>query len=103
MLSAQNYFNDDSIKHGEIIIRCHRGQKVHVKADENNDTLISNIEYGEIIIRNVDTNLVLTVAKGNKVLDPVEFCVVGQAYIKDLTGSIKAIQFKGIVVVKTDL
>jgi len=103
LLSAQNYFNDDSIKHGEIIIRCHKGQKVLVKADEHNDTVISNIEYGEIIIRNVDTNLVLTVAKGNKVLDPVELCVVGQAYIKDLTGSIKAIQFKGIVVVKTDL
>jgi hypothetical protein len=103
LLSAQNYFNDDSIKHGEIIIRCHKGQKVLVKADEHNDTVISNIEYGEIIIRNVDTNLVLTVAKGNKVLDPVELCVVGQAYIKDLTGSLKAIQFKGIVVVKTDL
>ena len=93
----------DSTKHGEIIIRVHKGQKVTVRADENNDTIIANIQKGEVIIRNVDTNLLLTVSKGNIINQEIELCIVGQAYIKDICGDIKASQFQGIVVVRNDL
>lgn len=102
--SANASATDGSIRHGEIIIKVRQGEKVLIKADENNDTVISNIVSGEIIIRNVDTNLVLNVARnGAHINDSVELSIVGQAYIKDLTGTMKAEQFKGIVVVKNDL
>jgi hypothetical protein len=94
---------DGDVKHGEIIIIVRRGEKVIVKADENNDTVITNIHLGEVIIRNVDTNLILSISKNGVERDPVEMSIVGQAYIRDLTGSLKVKQFKGIVLVKTDL
>jgi hypothetical protein len=103
---APHGIDSESRLHGEIIIKVRQGEKVQVKADENQDTVISNIVSGEIIIRNVDTNLVLNVAKKGSqshVNDHVELSIVGQAYIKDLTGTMKAEQFKGIVVVKNDL
>lgn len=78
-------------------------QKVSIRADENNDTVISNLFGAEIIIRNVDTNLVLNMSRASGVTDSVELNIVGQAYIKDMTGEIKAKQFMGIVVVKNDL
>lgn len=74
-----------------------------IRADENNDTVISNLFGAEIIIRNVDTNLVLNMSRASGVTDSVELNIVGQAYIKDMTGEIKAKQFMGIVVVKNDL
>ena len=76
--------------------------KVSVRADEQNDTVISNIKSGEIIIRNVDTNLALKMNRASGATDSVEMNIVGQAYIKDLTGEIKAAQFKGIVIVRND-
>lgn len=85
------------------MLKVRNEQKVSVRADENNDTVISNLLSAEIIIRNVDTNLVLNMSRANGVKDSVELNIVGQAYIKDLTGEIKAKQFKGIVVVKNDL
>ncbi len=95
---------DGDVKHGEIIIIVKKGEKVLVKADEDNDTVISNIHLGEVIIRNVDTNLMLNImARGHEIRDPVELNIVGQAYIRDLSGTIKAKQFKGIVLVKTVL
>ena len=96
---------DGDVKHGEIIVIVKRGEKVLVKADENNDTVISNIHLGEVIIRNVDTNLMLNISRhGDKeTKDQVELNIVGQAYIRDLSGLIKAKQFKGIVLVKTEL
>ena len=93
----------DSAKHGEIIIRVHKGQRVTVRADDKNDTIIANILKGEVIIRNVDTNLLLTVSKGNVINQEIELCIVGQAYIKDISGDLKANQFKGIVVIRNDL
>jgi hypothetical protein len=95
---------DGDVRHGEIIIIVRKGARVLVKADENNDTVISNIHLGEVIIRNVDTNLLLNISKnGTESKDPVEMSIVGQAYLKDLSGSLKVKQFKGIVLVKTDL
>jgi hypothetical protein len=94
---------DGDVKHGEIIVIVSRGEKVLVKADENNDTVISNIHVGEVIIRNVDTNLILNISKSGVERDPVEMSIVGQAYIRDLTGSLIVRQFKGIVLVKTNL
>lgn len=95
------HHKDDKEKHGEIIIRVLKGDKVTVKADEDNDTVISGINRGEIIIRNVDTNLLMSV---NKDLSSfVEMSIVGQAYIRDLSGVIKAKKFRGIVLVRTDL
>lgn len=79
-----------------------KDQKVSVRADEQNDTVISNIKSGEIIIRNVDTNLALKMNRASGATDQVEMNIVGQAYIKDLTGDIKAGQFKGIVIVRND-
>lgn len=89
--------------HGEIIIRVVKGQRVEVVADENNDTIISNIDNGEIIIRNVDTSLVMNLAKLGKTNDHINLSIVGQAYIRDLSGDIKAEQFHGIVVIRNDL
>ena len=93
----------DSSKHGEIIIRVHKGERINVRADEANDTIISNINMAEVIIRNVDTNLLLTVNKEANFKTCIEMGIVGQAYMRDLSGAIKAKQFKGIVVIKTDL
>jgi len=89
--------------HGEIILRVTKGHRVEVVADSNNDTIISNIDKGEIIIRNVDTKLVLNLSKTGKTNDHIDLSIVGQAYIRDLSGNIKAEQFQGIVVVKNDL
>ena len=85
-----------------VNMKVRNDQKVSVRADEQNDTVISNIKSGEIIIRNVDTNLVLKMMRASGVTDSVEMNIVGQAYIKDLTGEITAQQFKGIVVIKND-
>ncbi len=99
--SAKNIEHEDTEKHGEIIIRVLKGDRVTVKADEDNDTVISNLNRAEIIIRNVDTNLLMSV---NKDLSSfVEMSIVGQAYIRDLSGVIKAKKFRGIVLVRTDL
>lgn len=92
---------DDPIKHGEIIVIVKKGDKVVVKANEENDTIISNIVHGELIIRHVDTNLILNIARGN-IKDAIDFNIVGQAYIRDLSGTIKVKQFKGIVIVRNE-
>jgi hypothetical protein len=99
--SASTHQLEDHEKHGEIIIRVLKGDKVTVRADEDNDTVISNINKGEIIIRNVDTNLLMSVNKD--LTSFVEMSIVGQAYIRDLSGVIKAKKFRGIVLVRTDL
>ena len=94
---------DETEKHGEIIIRVRKGEKVTVRADEiTNDTIISHIVAGEIIIRNVDTNLLLKIEKGG-FSDTIELNIVGQAYLKDVHGSITCKKFRGIVIVKNDL
>lgn len=94
---------DETEKHGEIIIRVKKGEKVTIKADDvTNDTIISHIIAGEIIIRNVDTNLLLKIEKGG-FSDTIELNIVGQAYLKDVHGSITCKKFRGIVIVKNDL
>lgn len=104
MKLAGNGINDTEANlHGEIIIRVQKGHKVTVEADSNHDTIISNVDQGEIIIRNVDTNLVLNLSKNGKSNDHIDLSIVGQAYIRDLSGNIKAEQFQGIVVIKNDL
>ena len=92
---------DETKKHGEIIIRVLKGEKVEVRADEDHDTIISNINKAEVIIRNVDTNLFMSTNK--EATRFVELSIVGQAYIRDLSGVLKAKQFRGIVLVRTDL
>ena len=100
--SASN-IKDETEKHGEIIIRVKKGEKVSIKADDvTNDTIISHIIAGEIIIRNVDTNLLLKIEKGG-FSDTIELNIVGQAYLKDVHGSITCKKFRGIVIVKNDL
>jgi hypothetical protein len=101
-ISATEASNSDSaMKHGEIIIRVTKGQNIAVRADENTDTIISNVSKAEVIIRNVDTNLLLNI--GDNFNSAVELSVVGQAYFKDISGSFKAKQFRGIVVIRSDL
>ena len=58
--------------------------------------------FNEIIIRNVDTNLLLKIEKGG-FSDTIELNIVGQAYLKDVHGSITCKKFRGIVIVKNDL
>lgn len=105
MKIAENGKNDTEANlHGEIIIRVQKGHRVNVQSDSNHDTIISNVDNGEIIIRNVDTNLVLNLSKSGGVSnDHIDLSIVGQAYIRDLSGNIKAEQFQGIVVIKNDL
>jgi hypothetical protein len=97
---------DGSVRHGEIIIKVPKGHKVHVKATDNDDTVISNIYNGEVIIRNIDTNLILSICHNNcdEISDGdfVEMSILGQAYIKDLQGVIKVNEFKGIIVIKSE-
>lgn len=101
-ITATDTSNSDSaLKHGEIIIRVSKGQNISVRADENTDTIISNVSKAEVIIRNVDTNLLLNI--GDNFNNAVELSVVGQAYFKDISGSFKAKQFRGIVVIRSDL
>lgn len=95
--------NTEANLHGEIIIRVKAGHRVEVRADDNHDTIISNIDAGELIIRNVDTNLVLNLSKSGMNNNHIDLSIVGQAYIRDLSGNIKAEQFQGIVVIKNDL
>jgi len=95
--------SDSAIKHGEIIIRVTKGQDIAVRADENTDTIISNVDNAEIIIRNVDTNILLNIGDQSHFNHAVELSVVGQAYFKDISGSFKAKQFRGIVVIRSDL
>ncbi|CAF0891757.1 unnamed protein product [Brachionus calyciflorus] len=92
---------EDPTKHGEIIVIVKKGDKVIVRANEENDTIISNIIHGELIIRHVDTNLIINIARG-AIQDAIDFNIVGQAYIRDLSGTIKVKQFKGIVVVRNE-
>ena len=98
---------DGSIKHGEIIVKVPKGHKVHVRATENDDTIVSNIFNGEVIIRNIDTNLILSICHNNSEDisdgDFVEMSILGQAYIRELHGVIKVNQFKGIIVIKSEL
>lgn len=82
-----------TVKRSNINEKVRNEQKVSVRADEQNDTVISNIKNGEIIIRNVDTNLVLTMDRANGSRDSVELSIVGQAYIKDMNGQLKASAF----------
>ncbi len=97
--------DEASLKHGEIIINVPKGHKVDVKATAEYDTIIKNIFDGEVIIRNVDTDLVLSILHDNFATlrhgEFVEMSIVGQAYMKDLTGILKINQFKGIIVIKT--
>ncbi|RNA10658.1 adenylate kinase isoenzyme 5-like isoform X1 [Brachionus plicatilis] len=92
---------DDPTKHGEIIVIVKKGEKVLVRANDEHDTIISNIVHGELIIRHVDTNLIINIARG-AIQDAIDFNIVGQAYIRDLSGTIKVKQFKGIVVVRNE-
>jgi hypothetical protein len=92
----------EKIKHGEIIIRASAGDKIDIRADDNNDTVISNLNLSEIIIRNVDTKLLINVIK-DKPDSGMALSIVGQAYIRDLSGTIKAKDFRGIVLIKNDL
>lgn len=104
LIKMNNTKNDTEANlHGEIIIRVKAGHRVEVKADDNHDTIISNIDEGELIIRNVDTNLVLNLAKSGLNNNHIDLSIVGQAYIRDLSGNIKAEQFQGIVIIKNDL
>lgn len=104
--TAKHSKDEKSARHGEIIIKVPKDNKVRVKATDSADTIVSNIHNGEVIIRNIDTNLVLSVCHGRSEEisdgDFVEMTILGQAYIKDLSGVLKVNQFKGIIVIKTE-
>lgn len=104
--NTANKNKSGSINHGEIIVKVPKGHKVSVKVTENDDTIVSNIFNGEVIIRNIDTNLILSICHNNfeEVSDGdfVEMSILGQAYIKELHGVIKVNQFKGIIVIKSE-
>ncbi|CAF0986242.1 unnamed protein product [Adineta ricciae] len=91
----------ESSKHdGEIIIHNYRKaehelQPVTVR-EEHGNTRIGNID-GDVIIRNVVTDVLLT---NDQKRNQLSMNIVGQAFLKRVQGTLTASKFKGIIVVK---
>ncbi|CAF5179936.1 unnamed protein product, partial [Rotaria magnacalcarata] len=88
---------DLSKHYGEIIIHnyCTTDQSVVVRED-NSNTRVENID-GDIIIRNVISDVLL---KNEQTRHQLSMNIVGQAFLKGVQGSLVASKFKGIIVVK---
>ncbi|CAF0751621.1 unnamed protein product [Adineta ricciae] len=88
----------DSSKHyGEIIIHNYRTahQSVVVR-EENGNTSVTHID-GDVIIRNVVSDVIL---KNEQTHLQLSMNIVGQAFLKGVQGSLIASKFRGIIVVK---
>ncbi len=88
----------DLSKHeGEIIIHNYRtSQQSVIVREENGNTRVGNID-GDIIIRNVLSDVLL---KNDKTNHQLSMNIVGQAFLKGVQGTLIASKFKGIIVVK---
>lgn len=88
---------DLSEHYGEIIIHNYRTSKQSVVVrEENGNTRVANID-GDIIIRNVVSDVML---KNEQTHHQLSMNIVGQAFLKGVQGSLVASKFKGIIVVK---
>ncbi|CAF0927437.1 unnamed protein product [Rotaria sordida] len=85
---------------GEIIIhnyrRANHEQQPVIVREESGNTRIGNID-GDVIIRNVITDVLLT---NEETRNQLSMNIVGQAFLKDFQGILIASKFKGIIVVK---
>ncbi len=85
---------------GEIIIHNYRHveheQQPVIVREENGNTRIGNID-GDVIIRNVMTDVLLT---NEETRNQLSMNIVGQAFLKGVQGILIASKFKGIIVVK---
>jgi hypothetical protein len=89
---------DLSEHYGEIIIHNYPTSKQSVIVrEENGNTRVTNID-GDIIIRNVVSDVVL---KNEKAHHQLSMNIVGQAFLKGVQGTLLASKFKGIIVVKS--
>ncbi len=88
---------DLSKDYGEIIIHNYRTshQSVIVR-EENGNTRVANID-GDIIIRNVVSDVLL---KNEQTHHQLSMNIVGQAFLKGVQGTLIASKFRGIIVVK---
>ncbi|CAF4278520.1 unnamed protein product, partial [Rotaria sp. Silwood2] len=88
---------DLSKHYGEIIIHNHRTTKQSVIVREDNgNTRVENID-GDIILRNVVSDVLL---KNDQTHHQLSMNIVGQAFLKGVQGTLVASKFKGIIVVK---
>ena len=88
---------DVSKHYGEIIIHNYRtSQQSVIVREENGNTNVENI-HGDIIIRNVVSDVLL---KNEQTHHQLSMNIVGQAFLKDVQGTLIASKFKGIIVVK---
>ena len=88
---------DSSTHYGEIIIHNYRTahQSVVVR-EENGNTNVTHID-GDVIIRNVVSDVIL---KNEQTHLQLSMNIVGQAFLKGVQGSLIASKFRGIIVVK---
>ncbi|CAF3879351.1 unnamed protein product [Adineta steineri] len=88
---------DLSKHYGEIIIHNYgNSQQSVIVREENGNTRVGNID-GDIIIRNVVSDVLL---KNEKTNNQLSMNIVGQAFLKGVQGSLIASKFRGIIVVK---
>ncbi len=88
---------NSSKNYGEIIIHNYRtSQQSVIVREENGNTRVANID-GDIIIRNVVSDVLL---KNEQTNHQLSMNIVGQAFLKGVQGSLIASKFKGIIVVK---
>ena len=90
--------SDTSKIYGEILIHnaARSAQPVIVRED-NGNTRIANID-GDVIVRNVMTDVLLT---NDETRNQLSMNIVGQAFLKGVQGTLVVSNFKGIIVVKT--
>lgn len=93
---------NESLKaYGEIIIHNYRkkqnDKKPVIVREEQGNTRIGNID-GDIIVRNVVTDVLLT---NEETRNQLSMNIVGQAFLKGFQGILIASKFKGIIVVKS--
>ncbi len=96
-----NETSESSKNYGEIIIHNYRrhterDQQPVIVREENGNTRIGNID-GDVIIRNVMTDVLLT---NEETRNQLSMNIVGQAFLKGVQGILIASKFKGIIVVK---
>lgn len=88
---------DLSKHYGEIIIHNYvTANETVVVREQNGNTHVEHID-GDIIIRNVVSDVLL---KNEKFHHQLSMNIVGQAFLKGVQGSLVASKFKGIIVVK---
>ncbi|CAF3733063.1 unnamed protein product [Adineta steineri] len=95
-----NEVSELSKNDGEIIIHNYgpsdRQQQPVIVREENGNTRIGHVD-GDVIIRNVNTDVLLT---NDEKRNQLSMNIVGQAFLKRVQGTLIISKFKGIIVVK---